>query len=129
MQWVVTYGPSVLAVVLVVLFRRSWVARLIAVGLLCFWATMHWTSLTVAHRIVLQKGYAESGGEELPAGYEAAVRNIQKYSRGQTGPFEAMVAAFVCLSLLPMRPRQQVSKLETDPEARAGHTQSPTTRS
>ena len=103
MPTIVVYGLILVAVALPVMFRKSLAARICGVVILCVLALLHATFLVAAHRMVLEAGLSElpEGSDELPDGYLVAVERVKEFSQSELTLFMALVAAFVCLSLLP----------------------------
>ena len=86
MRILVLYIPILLAVVLPLLFRRTYGVRVLSAVILCAVALLHFTHLMAMHRLVMEDGerqLAVPPGGQMPSDFRVAVDSVQKYSQQQ----------------------------------------------
>ena len=106
MEQLVFYIPILVAIILPLVFRRSPVARVCAVGLLCLVAVYYVSLIICMPRILREVGYREfttGDSADLPTPYVSAITHVREYGDMLFWPFLALIAAFAVLALLPVR--------------------------
>jgi hypothetical protein len=106
MRILIVYIPILVAVLLALVLRRSYGVRVLSAFILGFVASLHFTFLMTAHRLVIEEGVRQSvvtPSSKLPPDFKVAVDSIQRFGQDQMWLFAALVAALIILVLCPFR--------------------------
>ncbi|BBO35677.1 hypothetical protein PLANPX_5289 [Lacipirellula parvula] len=105
----IVYGPIVLSLVVALVYRYSYIARLCSIALLCIPSFLHLGSLVVPHRLldeqVRRQMEVRDEGDDAPNEYELLLTGIQRSGRREFNVFSAITFAWAILAILPVRRR------------------------
>jgi hypothetical protein len=110
MRQLIFYIPILAAIILPLVFRKSPVARVCSVGLLCLVAVFYVNLIILMPRLIREDGYREfttGDSVDLPPPYVSAVNHVRAYTDTLFWPFLALIVGFAVLALLPSRNKKE----------------------
>lgn len=104
----VVYGPIVLALIIAIVYRYSYIARLCSIALLCIPSFLHLGHLMAPHRLAdeqVRRQMEQLAEGESPSEYELLLTAVQRSGQREVNLFTAVTSAWAILAILPVRRR------------------------
>ena len=100
------YGLIVLSLVVALIYRYSYIARIWSIALLCLSSLLHLVYLSAPHRLAdeeVGRQTEELPAEEAPNEYELLLVAMQKLGQREAKMFVALTLAWAILAIMPVR--------------------------